>query len=354
MSFTFKQRVGAAILDWPRYEWHIRGARVPGLPSGHWSRMGNRRDRLQIGPGGWGVNRVGPWTSRIHVVDVFPSLGSRLMRTALREWPVGCDRVAGEAAETPEVSFVIGHRGRDRLDHLDMVLKSIAAQVDVDLECVVVEQSVRREIRRDLPDWVRIVHAPPPFEAMPYSRSWAFNVGAREARGRLLVFHDNDMLVPRDYASELRRLQGEGWEVINLKRFVFYLSRDVTRRTLETEVVPEQPRLDAVVQNLEGGGSIAVDRMAFYRLGGFDEAFVGWGGEDNEFWQRAKIRPFWPYGYLPIVHLWHASQPKKGARDRHTARLLEERSRISPFERAAELAERDFGRLEGPDPPWTP
>ena len=44
-----------------------------------------------------------------------------------------------------------------------------------------------------LPDWVRYLHTPIP-EGMPYSRAWAFNVGARAGRGEVLVFHDNDML----------------------------------------------------------------------------------------------------------------------------------------------------------------
>ncbi len=67
------------------------------------------------------------------------------------------------------------------------------------------------------------------------------------------------------------------------------------------------------MQNLEGGGSIAVDREVYFALGGFDEEFFGWGGEDNEFWERALTRPVYNYGYLPLFHLWHRSQPEKRA-----------------------------------------
>ncbi len=65
------------------------------------------------------------------------------------------------------------------------------------------------------------------------------------------------------------------------------------------------------MQNAEAGGSIALSRDAFHAIGGYDESFVGWGGEDNEFWERAQTRRVWPYGYLPFVHLWHAPQPEK-------------------------------------------
>lgn len=352
MTFTLKQKVGAAVIDWPRFEWHVRGVDLPGFPTAHWTRVGNRRERLETGPDGKGVERAGRWTSRLHVVQVFPALGARLMRVALDEWPIEPARRPARATDEPEVSFVIGHRGSGRLPHLLRTLESIAGQRDVDLECVVVEQSVRPEIGERLPGWVRLVRNPPPTEAMPYARSWAFNVGARAARGRLLVFHDNDMLVPAGYASEALALRAEGWEVMNLKRFVFYLSREESRRWLADEPDPAGGRLDAVVQNLEGGGSLAVDRTAYFDIGGFDEQFVGWGGEDNEFWERSRIRRAWTYGYLPIVHLWHPSQPEKGAEERETAALLDERSRVPAEIRAEELAARDFGRPNRLDPAW--
>ena len=105
------------------------------------------------------------------------------------------------------------------------------------------------------------------------------------------------------------------------------------------------------MQNLEGGGSVGIDREAFFSLGGFDEAFVGWGGEDNELWERASaLRRTWRWGYLPIVHLYHEAQPGKSSAGRSTAALLDARSRIPPAERVAELSRRGFGSPAGPDP----
>jgi GT2 family glycosyltransferase len=59
------------------------------------------------------------------------------------------------------------------------------------------------------------------------------------------------------------------------------------------------------------GGTIAVRRQTFDEIGGFDEEFVGWGGEDNEFFDRCLSRRFWRHAHLPFVHLWHAEQPRK-------------------------------------------
>lgn len=125
------------------------------------------------------------------------------------------------------------------------------------------------------------------------------------------------MLIPSRYAAEALRLNDEEWEVANLKRFVFYLSREASQRWVSGESELSRARLDAVVQNFEGGGSLAVDRDAFFAIGDFDEWFIGWGGEDNEFWERAsQVCQAWPWGYLTVVHLWHPSRPAKGIRER--------------------------------------
>lgn len=350
MSSSLKRKLGAALIDWPQFERNLRGGAGP---RGHWTRIGNRRDVIRVGPAGLGAECEGRWTSRLHGCEMFPSLGRRLMARALAEWPIGFadePRPASISA-APDISFVIGHRGEERLPHLRLVLQSVAAQVDAAVECVVVEQSTQAGLAGRLPPWVRTLHTPAP-DSMPYSRAWAFNVGARSARGRVVAFHDNDMLLPRRYAAELLARRVEGYEVSNLKRFVFYLGESATLRVLDGGPIEGPPA--HVVQNLEGGGSVGVDREVFFASGGFDEAFVGWGGEDNEFWERSQVRAVWRWGYLPIVHLHHTDQPEKGRSGRLTATLLDVRTSIPPADRVRELTGRAFGRSDGPDPVFRP
>ena len=336
MSYSLRQKLGAIAYDLPRYLWSMRPS--PGHP---WVRIRNRDEHLVQSEDGTGVECKWEWTSDLHIAKVFPSLGRRLMKRALEDWPIDFFFKPHRGHEPVQFSFIIGHRGADRLPHLLLTLQSIAAQSDVSVECIVVEQSTRPEVRRHLPTWVRYVHTPLPHEDMPYSRAWAFNVGAREARGEVLILHDGDILVPREYGSQLRPLFGEGYEVVNLKRFIFFLPEANWAACFVERMLDRAP--ESIMQN-SLGGSLAITRAAYFEIGGFDESFVGWGGEDNEFWMRARTRPVWPYGHLPMVHLWHPMQPDKIGDERATAKLFETRSQIPAEQRIRELTSRDFGR----------
>ncbi len=343
MLFRLKQKLGAIGYDLPRFAWC--------LPR-DWVRIRNRSETLDMAPDGTGAQCRWKWTSELHIAKVFASMGRRLLQRALHDWPIRLAEAQVDTGGEVQVSFVIGHRGLVRLPHLLATLGSIAAQKGAACECIVVEQSAIPEIQSSLPSWVRYVHTPLPQSDVPYCRSWTLNVGARLARGALLVFHDNDMLVPECYAAELWRRFKEGYEVINAKRFVFYLEEVETKRFFETAVLPPDASSEAVVQNLEAGGSVAMAKDAFFAIGGYDESFVGWGGEDNEFWERAHTRKLWSFGYLPIVHLWHTAQPRKTDPDNPTLRHYARLSSTAIEDRIAELNKRSFGQTERLSVDW--
>ena len=174
------------------------------------------------------------------------------------------------------------------------------------------------------------------------------------AKGKVLVMHDNDMLVPQDYTAQIIERFREGYEVMNLKRFIFYLNEAHSRRIYSSDALSLDEAPEAIVQNLEAGGSVAISRDAYFEIGGFDESFVGWGGEDNEFWERAQTRKIWPYGYLPLIHLWHTPQAEKSAAVRPTAGMMNLRLAVSASQRILELSKRDFGGTRQTDPPYGP
>lgn len=301
-KYPFRQKAGALLFDAPRLLWTLGG-------SGRWMRYGNRGDRLRFDPEGRGIACDWEFTRTLHLCDVFPAFGRMLLAAALRDCPFGLAEAPEPwalAGVAPETSFIVGHRGTERLPQLLLVLKSIAAQHGGRTECIVVEQDVSARIRDRLPGWVRYVHDLIGDPKTPFSRSRAFNAGAALARGRVLVLHDNDLLVPDRYAASAWKLVEKGYEVVNLKRFIFYRSEEVPAGQS-----PLAGNVESVLENATGGGSLAVAREAFEALGRMDESFVGWGGEDVEFWQRARTRRVWNSGFLPLIHLWHPAQPGK-------------------------------------------
>jgi hypothetical protein len=319
---TLRHRLGALVYDWPRF--------LSKMSRGEWVRFCNRNERLSVDRATGGARCQWQFTTDLHIASVYPIAGRWLMRTALGDWPV---ELAGEPnnGDDPRASFIIGHRGMSRLPHLLATIATIAAQ-DIAVECIVVEQSAVPQAKAHLPAWVRHIHMPVSSDDEPYNRSSALNAGARAARTPLLVLHDNDFLVPVSYASELAKRHAERWDFIDVKRFMFYLSpQDSARQSLD--VTPER-----VMQNSIAGGSIGADRDAYFAIGGFDEGFAGWGGEDNEFLERARTRRVWDYGYLPFVHLWHASQAGKLAGpDADGIQRMQQLTRVPAEERIARL-----------------
>ena len=293
-----------------------------------WPRMRNRNDRMTAGPAGRGWRCEWEYSRSLHVCDVFPATGRWLLRKALRQWPVDLkgERTPDVRAQ-PVISFIIGHRGMERLPHLNLTLETIRRQSGVEVECLVVEQDSEARIRPHLPAWVRYHQAPLPGGEIRYGRAAAFNAGARLARGEVLILHDNDLLAPRAYAAEVWQLHRQGYETGHLGRFFFYLDRSSSERLLARTGAWRNATVERVVENA-AGGSTAISRAAFARIGGLDEEFIGWGGEDNEFWSRCLTRKTWNFGYLPFIHLWH---PSLADRQRSNPSLaLWERKRTVP------------------------
>ena len=345
MRYFFKQKIGVLLFDWIKYE-----IKLNQIFKGHsyhpsWIEICNRDEYLEMAPQNQGVRCLWEWTSDLHAAKVFPSFGSRLMRRALNDWPIRFESEPDFSSDDITVSFIIGHKGISRLPNLLSVLKTIAAQKDVAFECIVVEQSEHPEIKQHVPEWVRYIHTSPKYPGMPYSRSYAFNVGASIAKGTLLILHDNDMLAPQNYAAQLVAKHNQGYEIINLKRYIFYMNKGISDKIISFSKIDTKDAPEVIVQNLEAGGSIAVNREAYFNIGGFDEAFIGWGGEDNEFWERAQICSVWPFTYLPFVHLWHTLQIEKVDKRINNIDLYQKLSAIPIKQRIKRLKRCNFGSI---------
>ena len=306
---ALREQLGVWLKDRWRWERALRSR------SRRYLGLTNRSESLEPAPDGSGYRCCWAYTSRLHAPLVQSRLGQRLLQRCLADAPIERRSAPNPHSGDPDLSVLIGHRGSERLPLLLATLESLAAQEGVHLECLVIEQDTTARIAAALPAWVRHIHAPLPNPGAPYNRSHTFNVGAREARSGVLLLHDNDMLVPRGYAQRILQRIGAGYQIVNPKRFIFYLHQGHSQAVINSTAAFDLRPAEYIVQNLEAGGSMAITAQAYASLGGMDEDFRGWGGEDNEFWDRCLTLPTWTWGYEPIVHLWHRSQPLKGERD---------------------------------------
>lgn len=343
MQRTLKTLIGSLsvlIQDWLVYEISMNKFK--------YLRIRNRMEKLGGGPRKHSYVCLWPYTSRLTAVEKWPFIGRSILRRCIRDNEF---RLDGQRIDSKhyDVTVIIGHRGVQRKELLLATLKSVESQKGVDVECIVVEQDNTPKIESILPPWVRYIFQKSSGGKEGYNRSAAFNLGAKHARGRILVLHDNDMLVPTLYCREIVKLANAGYDALNIKRFVIYLSRLDTER-----IIGSIDRLKSctpvyIVQNLEAGGSMAITKEAYIRIGGMDESFVGWGGEDNEFWNRCSVLKRWIWGYKPLIHLWHESQPLKGDAQNlnlERARYLEKSDVLERIER---LKAEDSTEIESSD-----
>lgn len=335
----YRELIGVIILDWWRYKQKMNNKRDGYLE------IHNRKERISTGPNSLGYVCLWPFTSRLHAAQVWPYLGKRLLKEGIRNnrFILEKDRVKDACVD---LSIIIGHRGTERLPHLICTLSSLAGQSGVGIECIVVEQDSKRRIQEYLPSWVEYAFQESEGGSEGYNRSASFNFGARIAKGKILLLHDNDMLVPETYCKDISLIIERGYQVVNPKRFVYYLAKRHSEKIMETgRLMIDKP--EYIIQNLEAGGSVAITKEAFDSIGGMDESFVGWGGEDNEFWWRCSVLKKWIWGFTPILHLWHHSQPLKGEEKNENLERAKRYIGLDRQERIKDLRIRNRARLLG-------
>jgi len=122
-----KRYAGVLLFDLPRFllcirpNWMFSGSHA-------WLKCRNRNENLISEDGHIGVSCDWKWTSDLVIANLFPLTGRWLMRRALSDFPILLREDLAKTApdDRPNVSFLIGHRGVERLPLLLMTLKSIA------------------------------------------------------------------------------------------------------------------------------------------------------------------------------------------------------------------------------------
>lgn len=181
-----------------------------------------------------------------------------------------------------------------------------------------------------------------------FSRSLALNRAAAQATRDLFLICDadttyeaHDFILAVDAANEGGWTLPERYVRLSQRASEAWMAEDPSAappEDWETDLDQEYP--------FANSGVVAMPRAAFEAVGGFDQRFRGWGGEDDA--MRAALETLWcPPTRIGIAyHLWHPRPPEHSSSAPYTPEsfMLADRYGATSGDREgmlALLAERD-------------
>ncbi|HVN70001.1 MAG TPA: glycosyltransferase [Candidatus Binatia bacterium] len=197
------------------------------------------------------------------------------------------------------VEFSVVIATKDRQQYLDRALASLETQTDApEFEIVVVDNGSRdatAEVvarRARGPATLRYVAAPEP------NRGKARNLGVGAARGRYVLFCDDDVQAPPGWIAAHASAHRAGGDVVvngPILNVASYESRP-------------KPTPANYSRAFLCTCNASLSREAFAGAGGFDEAFDLYGWEDTELGVRLRERGVrWKFAW--DAYIWHIKPP---------------------------------------------
>lgn len=159
-----------------------------------------------------------------------------------------------------------------------------------------------------------------------WSRSRSLNIGIQRAKSTHVLFVDADCILPTNYISSHIK------ELSNTTVFTYSPVHDTSKDVIKSGKIADVSKYSIGIRP-KGNSHMGVFKKWLTVNGGFNEKYVGWGGEDDELWFRltvAKLRPVkvekYPY------HLWHppygSLMAKIGKGKLHRRNVLTNRARL--------------------------
>ena len=249
-------------------------------------------------------------------------------------WSALAGRVA---SPPPSVSVIVAHYQQPR--QLARTLAALARQSYAgELEVIVVDDG--SDDPPSVPAGVQLVRQP----RDGARRSAARNRGVRSSRGAVLCFLDADTTPERDYVTALTRLPALAPEAVTVgrRRHADFAAAAIDADVATAGPAGELPSPRWLADGYRASGDLhhagprafrfvisavlACTRWFFDEVGGFDESFDAYGGEDWEWAHRAWLGGA-IFAHVPAAVAWHDGPAWEGraspaARDEKNAEAV--------------------------------
>ena len=223
------------------------------------------------------------------------------------------------------VTYVIGYRHRmDRIINLRKVLEWLASFNNVDV--IIVEQDKYSKISHLN---LRATHVFIKSDK-PYNRSWAFNVALKRNKNPVIIFGDCDIVMdPQELVNSINELNN--FDVVSPYSSVLDLTPEETNYPFN--MLPQIQRAGRGENDNQKinlcGGTVIFKAESIVKIGGWNEDFIGWGGEDD--FQTIKVKKLGlTYKEMPYrcYHFWHNRDEADMSNYQRTMNLLQQMSTL--------------------------
>jgi len=208
-----------------------------------------------------------------------------------------------ELQNIPKITYVIAYQHKpDRLQNLRRVLEWL--QPFQGLEILLVEQDKVSKIAELN---LRVKHVFIKSE-LPFNKAWAFNVATRYITTPIIIFGDSDLIIhPNSFIQGVQAL--DNYDCVNPYNSVVDLTPQEAQMDLNSILQIDRIGRGEAADDIQKvplcGGIIMFKKEKLYEIGGWNQDFISWGGEDD--FQSLKVKTFLTHTTLSnrCYHFYH-------------------------------------------------
>lgn len=117
----------------------------------------------------------------------------------------------------------------------------------------------------------------------PYRRAQGLNIGIAASIGDIIHVIDSDLVIPPDYVENINEYHFRYGNLFIVPRCSYMPNTGATSDISHVSTIDNIIDLDYVDGRVEMLGNVSFRRKWFFKAGGYNNTYTGWGNEDEEF-----------------------------------------------------------------------